>query len=546
MPKLTIDGKEIEVEAGTNLIEAARRLGIEVPHYCYHPGLSIAGQCRLCMVDIEKTPRPTIACNSLAADGMVVHTDTERVRDTRRSIMEFHLINHPLDCPVCDQAGECWLQIYYMKHGLYDPRMKDEKVHKPKAVPLGPHVILDAERCILCSRCVRFCDEITGTGELGIFNRGDHSEIGLFPGRDLVNNYSANVVDICPVGALTDRDFRFQVRVWYLETAKSVCTGCARGCNVDVHVNRRRPHHAEGKRVARLKPRFNADVNAWWLCDIGRYHHDFVDAPSRLTGPLRRNAGGVTEVSWEDAVAAVGEALRRYPPDQVGVLASPLMANEDLLALKRVLEARAIKHVAFDVPPAAPAQGDDFLLRADRTPNRRGAELVGLGGDAGAVLAAARAGRLKCLWVFHHDLLTSRWTAAEVTEALGKVETVIFTGTNANATSERAHWVLPVAAWVERDGTFTNFEGRVQRFRTAVEPAGHALPAWDLLGRVLTAIGGTPVGTRAEHWFRELTRAVPAFGGLTYQSIGDHGQMIAGATSTGAPTPPGQRAKAHA
>jgi NADH-quinone oxidoreductase subunit G len=546
MPKLTVDGKEIEVEAGTNLIEVARRLGIEVPHYCYHPGLSIAGQCRLCMVDIEKTPRPTIACNTLAADGMVVHTDTERVRDTRRSIMEFHLINHPLDCPVCDQAGECWLQIYYMKHGLYDPRMKDEKVHKPKAVPLGPHVMLDAERCILCSRCVRFCDEITGTGELGIFHRGDHSEIGLFPGRDLVNNYSANVVDICPVGALTDRDFRFQVRVWYLETAKSVCTGCARGCNVDVHVNRRRPHHAEGKRVARLKPRFNADVNAWWLCDIGRYHYDFVDAPSRLTGPLRRNAGGVTEVTWEDAVASVGEALRRYPPDQVGVLASPLMANEDLLALKRVLEARAIKHVAFDVPPAVPAQGDDFLLRADRTPNRRGAELIGLGGDAGGVLAAARAGRLKCLWVFHHDVLASRWTAAEVTEALGKVETVIFTGTNANATSERAHWVLPAAAWVERDGTFTNFEGRVQRFRTSLEPAGHALPAWDLLGRVLTAIGGTPVGTRAEHWFRELTRAVPAFAGLTYQSIGDHGQMIAGATSTGAPTPPGQRARAHA
>ena len=218
MPKLTIDGKEIEVAAGTNLIEAARRLGIEVPHYCYHPGLSIAGQCRLCMVDIEKTPRPTIACNTVAADGMVVRTETERVKETRRSVMEFHLINHPLDCPVCDQAGECWLQIYYMKHGLYDPRMIDEKVHKPKAVPLGPHVMLDAERCILCSRCVRFCDEITGTGELGIFNRGDHSEIGLFPGKDLDNKYSGNVVDICPVGALTDRDFRFQVRVWYLDT----------------------------------------------------------------------------------------------------------------------------------------------------------------------------------------------------------------------------------------------------------------------------------------------------------------------------------------
>ncbi|TMQ24815.1 MAG: 2Fe-2S iron-sulfur cluster binding domain-containing protein [Candidatus Rokuibacteriota bacterium] len=546
MPKLTIDGKEIEVEAGTNLIEAARRLGIEVPHYCYHPGLSIAGQCRLCMVDIEKAPRPTIACNTTAGDGMVVHTDTERVRDTRRSIMEFHLINHPLDCPVCDQAGECWLQIYYMKHGLYDPRMVDEKVHKPKAVPLGPHVMLDAERCILCSRCVRFCDEITGTGELGIFHRGDHSEIGLFPGRDLENNYSANVVDICPVGALTDRDFRFQVRVWYLDTTKSICTGCARGCNVDVHVNRRRPHHAEGRRVARLKPRFNAEVNAWWLCDIGRYHFDFVDAATRLTAPVRRNPGGPADVTWDEAVAGVADALRRYPPEQVAVLASPQMANEDLIALRRVLETRGIREVAFDVPPTALAKDDDFLLRADRTPNRRGATLIGLGGDAGGLMAAARSGRIKCLWVFHHDLLAAGWPAAEVSRALGRIETVIFTGTNANATSERAHWVLPAAAWVEREGTFTNFEGRVQRFRTALEPLGQALPEWELLGRVLVGLGGTAAGRRAEHWFRELTGAVDAFAGMSYQSLGDLGRLVAGATASGLPTPPGQRASAHA
>jgi NADH-quinone oxidoreductase subunit G len=541
MPKLTIDGKEVEVEAGTNLIEAARRLGIEVPHYCYHQGLSIAGQCRLCMVDIEKTPRPTIACNTLASDGMVVHTDTERVKQTRQSMMEFHLVNHPLDCPVCDQAGECMLQIYYMQHGLYDPRMTDEKVHKPKAVPLGPHVILDAERCILCSRCVRFCDEITGTGELGIFDRGDHSEIGLFPGRDLTNNYSGNVVDICPVGALTDRDFRFQVRVWYLDTARSICTGCARGCNVEVHVNRRRPHHAEGRRVARLKPRYNGEVNAWWLCDVGRYHFGFVDAPSRLTAPARHSQGGSEEVGWDEAIGAIAETLRRHSPEQVAVIASPLMANEDLMALRRLLEARGIRQVAFDVPPAAPAEGDDFLLRADRTPNRRGAELIGLGGDAAGILAAAREGRLRCLWVFHHDLLAAGWPAGEASGALARVETVIFTGTNAHATSDRAHWVLPSAAWVERDGTFTNFEGRVQRYRTAVEPLGAALPEWDTLGRVLAALGEAPAASRAEHWFRALVAAVPAFAGLSYQRIGDLGQMIAGATSAGVPIPPGHR-----
>jgi NADH-quinone oxidoreductase subunit G len=429
-----------------------------------------------------------------------------------------------------------------MKHGLYDPRMTDEKVHKPKAVPLGAHVMLDAERCILCSRCVRFCDEVTGTGDLGIFNRGDHSEIGLFPGRDLTNNYSANVVDICPVGALTDRDFRFQVRVWYLDTTKSICTGCARGCNVEVHTNRRRPHHAEGRRVARLKPRYNGEVNAWWLCDVGRYHFDFVDAPTRLTAPARRGPRGSTEVGWEEAIAGVDEALRRHPADQVAVLASPRMANEDLMALRRVCEARGIRQVAFDVPPATPAEGDDFLLLADRTPNRRGAELIGLGGDAAAILASARAGRLRCLWVFHHDLLAAG--AGDAAEALNRVETVIFTGTNANGTSDRAHWVLPAAAWVEREGTFTNFEGRVQRFRTAAEPLGAALAEWDLLGRVLAAGGGTPDGGRAELWFRDLARTVSAFAGLTYQSIGDTGQMVAGATSTGVPTPPGRGALA--
>jgi NADH-quinone oxidoreductase subunit G len=542
VPKLTIDGKEIEVEAGTNLIEAARRLGIEIPHYCYHPGLSIAGQCRLCMVDIEKTPRPTIACNTPAADGMVVHTQTDRVKDTRRSIMEFHLINHPLDCPVCDQAGECWLQIYYMKHGLYDPRMTDEKVHKPKAVPLGPHVMLDAERCILCSRCVRFCDEVTGTGELGIFSRGDRSEIGLFPGQDLENNYSGNVVDICPVGALTDRDFRFQVRVWYLDATRSICPGCARGCNIDVHVNRKRPHHAGGRRVARLKPRFNDAVNAWWICDVGRYGFDAVDDPERIR--FARHGG--VDVPFDDALGLLVAALRDHAPDEIAILASPDLSNEDLFALRRLAEQRGIRHIAFRMPPAAGHADDDFLLRADRHPNTRGAEAIGLDGDVAAVLARARAGSVKVLWVIQHDLTASGFSASDVAQALERVATVIFTGTNENATSTLATLVLPLAAWVERDGTFTNFLGRVQRFRAAVQPLGEALAAWDLFGRVFGMLGGTPAGGRAELWFRELAGTVPAFAGLSYQSIGDGGAMLAGAPPTTAPEPPGRRAKAPA
>jgi NADH-quinone oxidoreductase subunit G len=534
MPKLTIDGKEVEVAPGTNLIEAARQVGVEIPHYCYHPGLSIAGQCRLCMVDIEKNPRPQIGCNMIATDGMVVHTQTERVLETRKSIMEFHLINHPLDCPVCDQAGECWLQIYYMRHGLYDPRMTDEKVHKPKAVPLGPHVILDAERCILCSRCVRFCDEITRTGELGIFHRGDHSEIGLFPGETLENKYSGNVIDICPVGALTDRDFRFRVRVWYLDTTKSICPECARGCNIELHTNRHRVHHNEGRRVARVKPRFNAEVNRWWMCDAGRYGFGWIDDDSRLTAPSVSRDGSPVETTWDDALATVAQALARHRREEIGILASPRMSNEDLFLVKRLAQDRGIVNLDFRVPPRTPGDEDDFLIRADKNPNSRGAVLCGIapgagGLDAAGIVKAVAARRLTVLWIFHHDLFASAWAEADVQAALSGPTLVVFQGTNASATSARAHVVLPSAPYAERDGTVTNFQGRVQRFREALTPLGDSLPDWDILTRVGRALGGSdPVyaAERAERVFAALANAVPAFAGMSYRALGDSGQMV--------------------
>jgi len=538
MPKLTVDGKEVEVPAGTNLIEAARRLGIEIPHYCYHPGLPIAGACRLCMVDIEKTPRPTIACNTQAADGMAVLTQTPRVLDLRRSVMEWHLINHPLDCPVCDQAGECWLQIYYMQHGLYEPRMIDDKVHKPKAVPIGPHVMLDAERCILCSRCVRFCDTVTKTGELGIFNRGDHSELGLFPGTTLDNPYSGNVVDICPVGALTDRDFRFQARVWYLDRGKSVCPGCARGCNIEVHTNTKRTHHAQGRRVVRLKPRFNEAVNRWWLCDEGRYGFGDVDAPSRLERPELRESGTARALDWDEAVTAVAQALRTAGGDAVGVLLSPRMANEDLWLARRLFgEVLGVRHLDYRVPPARPGSHDDLLRVADKAPNRQGAAWLGCGpadaADGRHVLDAVRAGRVRLLWVFDHDLLASGWPAAEVEEALARLEGLVFQGPNANATSARAHVVLPSAAYVEREGTWTNMAGRVQRFWRAVPPRGEARPDWETLAAVARALGQDWRPGRAEHLFRELAAATPAFAGLTYRALGDQGAPGAAAPAAG-------------
>ena len=262
MPKCQINGKEIEVPQGSTIIQAFRQLEEDIAHYCWHPGLSVAGVCRLCMVEIEGQQRLQIACNTPVQEGMVVTNQSEKVKDAVKWGLDFHLINHPLDCPICDQAGECGLQDQYMKFGKYDAQMGQRKVKKQKVVDLGPQVVLDSERCILCSRCVRFTEEVSKTHELGIFQRGDRSEIGTFANRPLDNKYSLNTVDICPVGALTSKDFRFRQRVWFLKEKPSVCTGCSTGCSIQVSYNE------EG--VWRVKPRYNPQVNGYWMCDEGR------------------------------------------------------------------------------------------------------------------------------------------------------------------------------------------------------------------------------------------------------------------------------------
>ena len=274
MPKIKVNGQDLEVAAGTTIIQAYKQANIDICHYCWHPGLSVAGCCRLCMVQIEGMPKLQIACNTEVRDGMVVNNTSEVVKETVKWGLDFHLINHPLDCPICDQAGECGLQAQYMRFGQYDPEMAEPKVKKHKVIDLGPTVVLDSERCILCSRCVRFTDEVSKTKELGIYNRGDRSEIGTAPGVPLNNNYSLNTVDICPVGALTSKDFRFRQRAWYLKEADSICPGCSTGCNVKVSYNE------EG--LWRVKPRENQAVNGYWMCDVGRNTYKFVNLKARL------------------------------------------------------------------------------------------------------------------------------------------------------------------------------------------------------------------------------------------------------------------------
>ncbi len=305
MPKLTIDGKEIEVAAGTTIIQAADQMGISIPRYCYHPALPVSGNCRICMVEVEKAPKLQIACYTPVADGMVVKTNSPKVLEVRKTVLEFLLVNHPVDCPVCDQAGECKLQDYYMEHGKYNSRLADVKVKKEKkAFSIGPNVMLDQERCILCTRCVRFTDTVTKTSELGVFNRGDHSQLDVYPGKQVDNNYAGNVVDICPVGALTDKDFRFKCRVWYLDHTKSVCPGCSMGCNINIDWDKNRPHQQKKDRVMRLKPRLNPDVNDHWMCDVGRYNYHFIDE-NRLQTPQLKN----DLISWDQAIATIAAML---------------------------------------------------------------------------------------------------------------------------------------------------------------------------------------------------------------------------------------------
>ena len=477
MARLTIDGSAIEVADGTSLFDACRLArGESLPHFCYHPDLSIAGVCRLCQVEVEGMPKLTIACNTTVREGMVVHTRSEKVRKASQQILEMHLINHPVDCPICDQAGECGLQNQYMAYGLYDSRVAEsDKVNKAKAQVIGPEVILDKERCVLCSRCVRFCNEVTKTGELGIFNRGDRAEIGVAPGRELDNAYSVNTVDICPVGALTSRDFRFQKRVWMLKSTDSICPGCATGCNVRVD-------HEAG-RIYRLKPRRNAAVNGSWMCDEGRLTYKDVHAADRLVEPTWRGAA----VTWAEA----REHLARVAPAGFAlVVGSAHQSLEEMWLLRQVAGKAAL---SGGLAGSDLGEGDDILRSGDRTPNRRGLALAGLAEhDAAALAALVRAAGGPIL-VHGGDPAA----APEVAAALAGRQDVVYVGTHRRATANAAALALPGAAWAEKAGTFANRQGRLQAFAQAVARPGNAREDWRLLADLLPEGVAAPTGLKA-------------------------------------------------
>jgi NADH-quinone oxidoreductase subunit G len=523
MPTVEIDGRKLEVPDGTTVIQAAERLGVEVPHYCWHPGLSIAGNCRMCLVEIEKMPKLQIACNTRVTDGMVVHTDSEKTKTAQKAVLEFLLINHPIDCPVCDQAGECKLQEYYMDYDRQRSRFPlPEKVRKKKAVPIGPLVMLDQERCILCARCTRFLDEVTHTSELGIYERGDHCEIALAPGKTLDNPYSGNVVDICPVGALTSRDFRFRARVWYLERAESVCGACANGCNIEIY-------HREG-RIYRFQPRANPEVNQYWMCDAGRLSYRDLQGEGRLLRPLVRGAEAFGESTWEAVLTATAGRLAdlsRAGPGTIGILVSAQATNEEIHGLRRLASRLGARLAGIAWSPAD-AYHDDFLIQADKNPNTRGLALQGLD-PAGAddLLAAAGRGELQALVLHRVDLTTWR-DAAATRAALERLPCLVVLDSVQREVAQYADLVLPLATYAESEGTFTNAAGRVQRFRAAVVPPGEARAGWRVVGEILTALGAGPAPGTADAVFAALAAEVGAFRGLTYETLGTQGVAVSG------------------
>jgi NADH-quinone oxidoreductase subunit G len=515
MAKVFIDDHEVEVPDGYNMIQAAKQAGIEIPHFCYHPGLGVDGNCRLCLIEIDGVPKPQIACNTFAKDGLKIRTNTDRVHELRRAVLEFFFLNHPLDCPICDQSGECLLQDFYQRHGQYESRLDLPKVHKRKVVPVGPRVVLDAERCVLCARCVRFCDQVPGTGELRIVNRGNHSEIAVHPDHPLDNPYSMNTVDICPVGALTSDDFRFKCRVWFLSTANSICSGCSRGCNIFLE-------HNEGT-VYRYRPRENPDVNKWWMCDDGRLSYKRLNE-ERCEVPLL----GGREATHSEALGAIVSALAAgASPNEIALVLSPEMSNESLYALKRfaadVLDAGRI--VAGSLEP--PGVEDAILRRADAHPNRKGCEILGLWTDDPRA-ELARGGKVA---VLVQNRLVERDPA--VAGLLGKFETVIVLATNLGATTAAAKIVHPITPHSECDGTFTNFEGRVQRFRKAMTPHGDALTVMELCRRIAAGLGKDFGWVNLNQIWKEMSAAVPEFEGMSPQALGDHGMNARSAGATG-------------
>jgi NADH-quinone oxidoreductase subunit G len=505
MVTLTVDGQTVSVPKGTNVLEAARTLGIDISAFCYHPGLSIAACCRQCLVSVEKNPKLQPSCQQTVGEGMVVHTKDPQSTLARKQMLEFTLVNHPIDCPICDKAGECTLQKLYFDHDNANSRVDVPKVHKHKMVDLGPTVVLDQERCILCTRCIRVCDEVAGEHQLEMSLRGDHEELGTAPGAQLDNPYSLNTVDVCPVGALTAKDFRFTMRAWELEATPSICQGCSTGCNLEIH--------HKNERAWRLVPRHNPDVNQYWMCDEGRFTYHGLREQRLAVATV----GGLP-AGWERALKRAAERLAPAlkQPGSLGVVLSAVYSNEDNFALATLAKAWGAGRIFLGGRATVPDRADDKLRDADVNPNTAGVRAIAKAfgfslGTAFDLDEAVSAGAVHALVILGDALEVSEATLAR----LGELD-VIAISAHERGAIKQACVALPAAAWAELAGTVTNRQGKVQRLHAAFPPPGHAIPGWEAVVRLAGATGVRFTWSHARDVFKDMTAKVSEFSGVTW------------------------------
>jgi len=537
MFNVQIDGVWHQFPKGTRVIEACAQAGAYVPRYCYHKKLSSPGNCRMCLIEmgmprmgpdrkpelgadgkpiVSWMPRPQICCAQDVAEGMGVRTNSPLVEECRKGVMEFLLINHPLDCPICDQAGECELQEFSVEYGASGSRFLENKVKKPKAVELGPRVTLDDERCILCSRCIRFCSEIAHDDVLGFVDRGSHTVLTAHPGKRLENNYSLNTVDICPVGALTSTDFRFKMRVWFLKETKSICTSCATGCNTII-----------GTRediVYRQTPRENDHVNSCWMCDYGRLNFKYLEADNRLLEPQILTGSELAVVDWNAAINQAAFQLRQSYGSNIAIIASGRMTNEELWLTRKIADLLGVHYI--DIVPRR-GERDGILLSQYRNPNRIGARLIlGLDSEPGAVLQeivkAVIAREIQALLVLGENPLKIGISIDHLTNLPAFVAMDILS----NAGNDHATVRLPASGFAEKRGSMINGKGRLQRLNRAVRPPGNARHDWEILRDLLQALGGTNGLYTIEDVFRQMSGEISQFDKLSLSKIGDLGVHV--------------------
>jgi NADH-quinone oxidoreductase subunit G len=514
----TVDGMTVTVPKGTRILDAAAMAGVDVPHYCYHPGLSSPAQCRMCLVEVEKAPKLVPACTGQVMDGNVIHTQSDAALKAREGVLEFYLVNHPLDCPVCDQAGECKLQDYVSAEG---PAMG--RSHEPKRVlgrdDFGGDVLFYADRCVMCTRCVRFMREVAQDERLAVVQRGSRNVIDTFFDEGLDGNlWADNIVDLCPVGALVSKDFLHKARAWDLDRTPSVCPNCTQGCNVRLETR--------DNQVMRLKPRPNAEVNAHWMCDYGRLNYEWINRGARVEAPLVRGADGRhAPVSWSTALTALADALKGAQGGARAVV-SPFLSNEDLGAVRRVLDAAGGGEGVFrcETGEAVPLPGFPTLsLREDRAANVHGAELFGFRRAGGA----DGKGGLESLAAHTGVLVVAGDELADADPSFGSSASLfVYVGTVQSPAARNAHFVLPAATFAEMEGTFTNVQRRVQRFWPALQVPGMARPAWQILGVLLAGVTDAPAPGTAADAFASLGDLRAEFAGLSWAELGTEGRVL--------------------